>query len=369
MEFQLTNQQRKCFGISLIEPEWECIKLIKSPYDCYDSYAYLEGNTIRKLIQTGEQHYEERTLSETVSDDKIYLLPKTVKGKPVKLSSSTLDKRTPVGMVIAYANKYFSIYNATSGQGYYRSTTEELAPGNITEFQSWVGAWCAQTGEKELQDIQAFAAKGRVHQKYAEGDFFRFRIKRNLWGYGRILLNYDAMRKKKVAFWDILAGKPLVVAVYHLVTEEPISDIHLLAGVKMIPSQVIMDNIFFYSEAEIIGNRPIQPFEEDYPIHYGKSIRIGENTLNLQCGRLFKKLNHASELFRQSFHNNGIGFYFRVTLPVLLACIREQSNQPYWDWEKWDIDKDLRNPNLQQERKQIFAQFGLDADDYVRTQP
>ena len=36
---------------------------------------------------------------------------------------------------------------------------------------------------------------------------FRFPIDRRLYGYGRVLLNYDAMRKGNIPFWDVFMGK------------------------------------------------------------------------------------------------------------------------------------------------------------------
>jgi len=74
------------------------------------------------------------------------------------------------------------------------------------------------TTQEDLLNIAAFSAQPRQYVKFCEGDVFRFKINRRLYGYGRILLDYTLMRKKKESFWDVLAGKPLVCSVYHIAT-------------------------------------------------------------------------------------------------------------------------------------------------------
>ena len=84
-----------------------------------------------------------------------------------------------------------------------------------------------------------------------------------MYGYGRILVNYDKMRKDGVEFWDVFFGKPLCVAVYHMVTDRNDLTPAELVNYKMLPSQMIMDNCFYYGECEIIGNLPIDSDEDN----------------------------------------------------------------------------------------------------------
>ena len=370
--FELTNQQRACFGIEPVEAHWELIQLNPSPYDTDTSYAYVEGVRIHKYFRVSETSYVEFSMNEMLSDDRKYILPKTEKGKPVKLSAATLGKKTPIGMVFAWSREYLNIYSTTSEQNYYCSSAElpDLSLKTFPEFVAWLDKWCAETTAEDLADIQAFAARPRVHQKYREGDFFRYRIDRRHWAYGRILLNYDAMRKQKMEFWDVFFGKPLVVAVYRIMTHEPLDDIDRLAGLPMLPSQLIMDNHFYYGEAEIIGNKPLTPEEDNFPIHYGESKDSREKVLYLQCGRLCRKLPLGKPLFEWDFSHSGIGWSLDVRVPVLEACIRENSNRPFWEQPQWVQNQyDLRNPKLKAEREAVFRQFGLNAADYVREEP
>ncbi len=369
--FELNNHQRACLGLAPVETHWELIQLIPSPYDTDVSYAYIEGTRIHKYIRVSETSYMEYSMNEILSDDRKYILPKTDKGKPVKLSAATLGKKTPIGMAFTWSRDYLNIYSATSEQNYYRSSVDlpALSLKTMPEFLAWLDKWCAETTAGDLADAAAFAARPRAHQKFREGDFFRFRLDRLHWAYGRILLNFDLLRKQKIEFWDVFFGKPLVVAVYRTMTEEPMDDIEKLAGLPMLPSQLIMDNIFYYGEAEILGNKPLTPEEEDFPINYGMSKAIREKILYLQCGRLYRKKLLGTRLFEDDFSFCGIGFDIHIRISVLEACIRENSNRPYWEQPNfYYVLYDLRNPKLKAEREAVFKQFGLNAADYVKTE-
>lgn len=370
MLYELTNQQRLCLGLEPVGESWRIVDLPRSAYDDYDTRIYLDGNCVRKMILVGEKKYDELTMDETLSADEKFLLPKTAKGKPVKLSAATIGKRKGVGMAIGYDRDYLMIFNDNTQQTYYDNRGEGYPLKSLDDFKIWVDRWCAETSEADLADIQAFAARPRVHIAYKEGDFFRFRWNRKMWGYGRILLDYGKMRKDKAPFWDIFMGKALVISVYPIVTENPNLTIDDLAGRKALPSQLIADNRFFYGAYEIIGNRPLTAAEEDFPIHYGESLS-SERALYFQCGRTYLRLPNVKELSNgwPGYHYHGVGFNLNVDLPTVQACIREQSNRPYWSHPYHQVGRmndDLRHPALAKERAAIFRQLGLREEDFMK---
>lgn len=252
-----------------------------------------------------------------------------------------------------------SITNNTSRQSCYCSEYDDVTLDGFCALEKWLESWCKSPGEKEQLEIDEFANHKRIRQKYKEGDFFRFRINRNRYGYGRILLDFTKMRKEKKPFWDIFMGKPLCVAVYHIVTEHDDVKPTQLLGLPMLPSHMIMDNIFYYGECSIIGNAPITEAEQDYPIHYGNTISALEKGVRYQCGKTFVALDDEKELYNH-FRNGGIGWNLNVKLPILQKCIETHSNQPYWDlYDPYKVDQDLRNPKFSEEWKQIKLQLGI----------
>jgi hypothetical protein len=121
-----------------------------------------------------------------------------------------------------------------------------------------------------------------------------------------------------------------------------------------------MDNVFYYGECEIIGNMPLTEEERDYPIHYGRSIHHGEyNIIKYQCGRTYISIDGADEVC-EGFTNGGIGWDLHVSLPVLLKCIAEGTNMPYWNQQNfYRTREDLRNPKYWRELSLVRRQMGL----------
>lgn len=356
--FTLTNEQRKCFALKPINAQWECIEAKPSPYDQFKTYLYLDDDTIVKCILSGNSQYCEYELSEKVSPDKKYLLPKTTKGKPILLSSSTIQKRNGVGMRLNYIDRNIHLYNDKNECSYYFNSYLNDNVCDLQSFSNWVDAWCGETTDADRMDILRFSQQERRHIRYQEGDIFRFKIGRRLYGYGRILLDYDKMRKKKEPFWDILMSKPVVCSVYHIVTDRDDILVDELKHLCSLPSTIIADNSLFYGEYEIIGNLPITEYE-DYPIMYGNSIRVGEKAVCYQCGKIYQKIENGTALY-PDFKNNGVSFILNFTLEVLFQCIKEKSNAPYWEnyYPHW-VNQDLRNPKNENKLQQIKKQFGL----------
>ena len=357
--FLLTNEQRKCFGLLPVEADWECITAKPSPYDHYTTLLWLKGDTVVKCVQTGGSWYSERELREQVSPDRSRLLPKTAKGKPVILSSSTVDKRTGTGMRLHFQGKNVFLYSEPAQCSYFSDEYTWEGSRDVGNFGRWVEKWCAETTEADAAEAAHLARQERRHVRFREGDVFRFKIDRRLYGYGRVLVDYAGMRRRKEPFWDVMMATPVVCSVYHTVTERADVSAEELRGLRSLPSCIIWDNPLYYGEYEILGNLPITE-EEDYPILYGSSIRAGEDAVCWHCGKEYLRMEGAQELY-YGFHNIGTATRLLFTLDVLRQCIEAGSNAPYWENYRQfgHTDRDLRNPKFADRLQKIRAQFGM----------
>lgn len=355
----LTNEQRECFGLKPICKNWDCIEAKPSRNDHRKTIVYLDGDRIVKCITVGDSEYCEYELSEQVSLDREYLLPKTAKGKPVLLTASTIAKRKGVGLRLSFVSPgYISLYNLNTDWEYFSNYYSNDRSYDLDGFWKWIELWCAETTDADKADVLRFSEQKRKKAKYQEGDVFRFKIDRRLYGYGRVLLDYGKMRKNKEPFWDIIGYVPLVCSVYHIITERPDVTLDELKELGSLPSTFIADNSLYYGEFEIIGNLPISD-HEDYPIMYGNSIAITERAVCYQCGKIFRKIE-GEKAFYSDFRNNGIGFYLNIKEDVLRACIKEKSNMPYWNlYHEYATGRDLRNPKHKEILKKIQEQFNL----------
>lgn len=354
MKFELLNEQRVYLGLELIDEHWQSVKL------CDEQYLYFDGDIIRKSIVIRDNYYHESSLNERTIDNRRYLAPKTDNGKPVNLTSATLEKRTKNGTYFLYNERSILIGNYTTQKTFYYSGMAGVFCNDFIELSNWLNHWIQTTTAADLEDIKLFSSSRKKLQKYREGDFFRFRIDRGLYGFGRILLNYDRLRKENVIFWDILAGKPLVVKVYHLVSEDPNVHVGELKTLKAIPSQFIMDNIFYYGECEIIGYEELSDVELDFPIMYGRSISaLDPNMIVFQQGLVYRTIPIENGKIIGDFRNNGIGYDLKVNRDILQECQSSNSNNPYWNQNLYSLKSDLRNPKNEVYRKQILKQFNL----------
>lgn len=367
--YQFNNEQRRCFGLDQVEPHWKFIQLKTSHYDHHDAYAYVDGCVIKKCIFVSESQYYEYDYDDLLSDDLVYLLPKTNRGKPVKLSSATMMKRSNRGMAFAYYNHncdaYIDIYCADNRLGYYNSKFERLRFETFDEFVAWVEQWCAETTEEDIVEIEEIKNRPRVHIKFREGDVFRFRLTRRLYGYGRIIRDYQRLEKEKIPYYRDFLGTAVLCSVFLVATEDRCVSVDQLKGLKSLPSMRLNESLIYYGEYEIIGNIPITD-HEDYPYAYSRSLSFPDCHLKkilFQNGKDLLTIEGAEllPLSKDMFLYHGSGEVFKwLKLEVLLECIEKDSVVPYWDTPSVSVQEDLRNPKNADKLKAIREQFGLE---------
>lgn len=356
MLFELTNLERKYLGLELVKDTWEKVKIAE------DMYLYFDKNIIRKAIEVKKGYYLERKMDYETIENRTILLPKTNRGKPTKITPSLIRNKEGYGTYFTFYDKTVMIGNYTTQKEYYSTYRKEKEIKDFKGLREWIENWIKESTPEDLKDIEAFSNAKREHVSYKEGDFFRFKIDRRNYGYGRILFDMYKFEKAGNPSWRILFGRPLLVSIYHIVTKDPNISIEHLKTLKSLPSQYIMHNVFFYGECKIIGNLPIEEHEKDYPIMYGKSISaIDPNKIMLQIGPLYKEIELTkNNLISDKYKNNAIGFLLDYTKEELLECIKTNSNEPYWNCKDWGREYDLRNQKNKSIKEKVFKQFHIE---------
>lgn len=361
---ELTNEQRRCMGLEEVPSSWERVEMDE------EHIVFFDGDIIRKIIHVKEDAYHEYGLSAKTAQNRTVLCPKTSRGKEKKLTVLNLSKISGEGCYFHYSRGHVQIANYSTQITYYSSRMAGLSPMSVDELEKFLDRWVEETDDIKLAEVRAFSTAKRKHCKFKEGDFFRYKIDRTHFGYGRILLDVTRLRKQGIKHWDILMGKPLIIQVYHILAENLNVPPEELKQLKACPSQYIMDNIFYYGECEIIGNAPIQE-ETACPIMYGRSISgIEPDKIMFQCGDLYKEIPlEGNTVVPGSFLNNGIGWSINIDKNVLEACIQEDSNEPFWrNRDLYFLRGDLRNPKHKEALQQVLAQFGLSWKDIGESQ-
>ena len=361
--WQLTNAQRRCFGIAPVGEDWERVALPRSKYDDYDTVIWLDGDRVRYIVRHGEMLHIEHALDELLTPDGQFIVPKRSK-KPIRLSAATICKRSPVGMCLWYQRHDRSetgsvgLHNAAN-MNYYSSHVAGDRIGDMADFRRWVDDWCSATTEGDLEEATVFAALKTQTVKLQEGDIFRFRWTRGKWGYGRILLDYRLMRKQKIPFFDCLMGPPLAIEVFQIVTDDATLSVDEVLTHDAMPAQNIMDNALHFGEYEIIGHGPVpEDRDERCPIMYGRSFDVRENRIMYQQGRVFREQPGGKAIGGRDFRNCGIGWSIDVTMPEVLAC-KAQGLSTYWDKPHYQRERNLMNPAHAELLSAVREQMGV----------
>lgn len=367
--FELTNEQRKYLGLIPVEEHWELVK--------FDNgiYYYFEDDTIKKEIKVSKNYYHEAELNEKTAENRTMILPKTKRGKIKKFNYTATESFSPFGTYFTFSTDGVIIANYTSQRTYYSEIFSEKEKISLDDLKKWLDKWMKETTEEDLEEIEEFKNAKRKHCKFNEGDFFAFKISRREWCFGRILMDVSKLRKdenfKKNKNYGLanLMGKPLIIKVYHKISDNKNIDLKELSKCLALPSQAIMDNIFYYGEAIILGNLPLKPEENDMFISVSESISgIDKNIAYLQYGLIYReiplsdyeKLIKELKIGAQTLRREGIGFV--IDTYKLKECIEAKSNSPFWEKYKKHNVPDLKNPDHIELKRKIFKAFGLDAD-------
>ena len=368
LKFELTNEQRKYLGLIPVEEHWELIKFDNNVY------YYFEDDIIKKEITVSKNYYHEAELNEKTAENRTMILPKTARGKIKKFNYTATQSFSPFGNYFTFSTDGVIIANYTTQRTYYseRFSEKDISLDNLN---NWLDKWIKECTEEDLKEIEEFKNAKRKHCKFKEGDFFAFKISRREWGFGRILLDVAKLRKdknfEKNKNYGLahLMGKPLIIKVYHKISDNKNIDLKELSECLALPSQPIMDNIFYYGEAVILGNLPLKPEENDMFISVSESISgIDKNIAYLQYGLIYReiplsdyeKLIKDLKIGAQTLRREGIGFV--IDTYKLKECIEAKSNSPFWEKYKKHNVPDLKNPDHIELKRKIFKAFGLDAD-------
>ena len=367
--FELNNEQRKYLGLDPVEEHWELVKFDDN------IYHYFEGDTIKKEITVSENYYHESELNEKTVENRTMILPKTKRGKIKKFNYTAVQSFSPFGTYFTFSTDQVIIANYTTQRTYYSESFPESENITIDDLKKWLDTWIEDTTEEDLKEIEEFKNTKRKHCKFKEGDFFAFKLSRREWGFGRILLDVAKQHKnenfKKNKNYGLahLMGKPLIIKVYHNISDTKNIDLEELSRCHALPPQAVMDNIFYYGEAVILGNLPLRPEENDMFISVSESISATDPDIAyLQYGLIYKeiplsdylKLIKELNIGPQTLRREGIGFV--IDTYKLKECIEAKSNSPFWEKYKKKNVPDLKNPDHIELKRKVFKAFGLDAD-------
>ena len=362
--FELTNAQREYFGLDPIKKHWVAVPLQPDAYRPA-SIVYFDGNILKKHIVSTPEQYCETQYNEQTENRQI-LLPKTSKGKPVKLTASTLEQRKAAGIYLNISSETgVLIASHTTETTFYATRWVESNKRDGKTISASVDEFITQSPPKHLAEIANFKRRQKQRFKFKPGDYFRFKIQRDTFGFGRVLLDIAKIRKAGVLAKEhglnLIMGPPVLVQLYIFESKSPEIEISELAKKPKLPSDLMMDNLLLYGEFEIIGFEPLVEADFDFPISYGRSIDQRQ-VVFLQWGLIHRELplrkfdkflvadnpllpeGNPSRRNVNPYGYYSIGFRPRYGTISILRAIQNDSSYDFSKDDHFTSLFDLRNP-------------------------
>jgi hypothetical protein len=373
ISFELTNKQREYFGLDPIEDHWDRVLSLGDKRN-EETVLYFDGDIIKRhIISTQdcyqEYHYNDLTRNRTI------LLPKTAKGKEKKLTACVFAQQKPIGIYLTI-NSFgdLKIGNHNTQTTFYSTQWERRQKSEKVNITNIITEFIEQSPSNHLNEIKTFKNAKRKNIKYKVGDYFCFKLNRTEFGFGRLLLDINKARKKGLLprkhGLSMIMGPPLIIQLFAYKSSTKEIDISILDSKPKLPADIMMDNLLFYGEYEIIGHKELKETDFEFPISYGRTIDQREIVF-LQWGLIHKEL--PKEKFNKytvgekAYSQNPFGYYsigFRPTYDTI-DIVNTISNNGIFDFEKsshYVANKDLRNPKNNEIKRELLKVFGLDPD-------
>lgn len=392
----LTSEERKYLALSDLSGDWDRMVFCSKTNLWYTRVsAFFDGDTIVKVISETKklldedsvvyEHYEEYD-TKLATSERSKLLPLTSRGKPKPLSASSINAVTPFGCRFAIIcrseeDTIICLDNLRSHKifpiGESDATAAIRSEADFHDFMSYYISTCR---DDYFDKLQSFKNSRKVTIKYKPGDIFRMELDRTHYSYGII----TGTVKKFLAMPELperhslrqLMMVPIMVRLYHLVTEDPSLTASELQNVPLGRLIIVGDNDIIWGTHAIVDHKPLAPedlefnfictkiisysphatlFTQDMLMHDGM-IPAQEYTLYIEWGFAQTSLRYDQLSDKlKSFLSDYSSPHGGVKLSIdPYAAVPDEKHRQYYYYKK-----NLLNPENQEMLNEIFACLGL----------
>jgi hypothetical protein len=252
--YELTNNQRKYFGLSLVADDWEKAKLSDT------ITVYYQGNKIVKVLNYSSGYFEYDTHIET--KHRQILLPKTPNGKEQKLTVAKILKIKGSGIQFSgsFQGGDIHVYDNRRNLFFIKSFSEDGDIKSYSDIEKWITSYLSKIPTDYFDWLNKELSQKRLRLKIKEGHIVAFKITRGQYGFARILLDVFAQRQKgEIASPNLYWFHPrsLIVAPYAYYADTLQIDIDKLVNKKTLPTLCIFDLDVYRGEMPIVGHKPL----------------------------------------------------------------------------------------------------------------
>ena len=356
--FRLTNEQRPYFGLNLIDKQWDEVEIKVG------TTAFYDGDVIRKIItwqNYGQYEYKEFD-TELITRDRVFVLPKTAKGKEKKITPSNLLSVPPTGCCIYIAlqvsNFESHVYAYSPKNHIDLPIADAEGLKSIADIKEWLDNYIKTCPDNYFDKVKKMRTMPHRTIKYNVGDIFRFEIDRENYGYGLIIGKIRELIKQglfpKGHPMHNAMMIPLLIRLYVIKTKDSNLSVDEISKNKLLPVDLMCDSEIIWGSHDIIGHKTLCQDDIDFPMQMiclfnEKNIK----TLYFGWGTGLKTTENVKDLpdvIKEGyFRNDGVAF----SLPtyILKRVLQGQS--------EYNKHVDLLHPENTKLKSMIFEMLDL----------
>jgi hypothetical protein len=254
--YELTNDQRKYFGLNTVANNWKKQALNDTVI------IYFNKNKIVKVLnyQWGYVEYD----TDINTKEKLLLLPKTSKGKEQKLTVAKLLKEKGSGIRFSgsFEGGGIQIYDNRRNVVFIKSYPGESPIQSFGDIDDWIATYISNLPSDYFDWLKAEISKNKQKIQVIQGTIIAFKISQKEYGFARVLSeNYGLF-------------KSLIVAPYAFIANSLQVDINYLLDKKMLPAIYVSDIEIYRGSLPIVGYKPLSNEEKQIVLPQGSSISI-----------------------------------------------------------------------------------------------
>lgn len=145
LAWQPTNEQRTALGLAPVEPHWTLQEVPCGLLAMCETYAYLDGRRVMRVISAGEGCYTEVCVDAALTEEG-RIAPVKPDGKSVPLTAANLHKRRHRGVSLTFdATRYDTVIRVQDHDARRERLCVRL-PQRMSneEFAAWVASRCKE---------------------------------------------------------------------------------------------------------------------------------------------------------------------------------------------------------------------------------
>jgi hypothetical protein len=252
--YELTNNQRKYFGLSLVSGNLDKVQMSNT------IFMYYEGDKIVKVLDYTSGYWEYDV--DIATKQRQILLPKTARGKEQKLTVPRILKIKGSGIQFSGSFKGggIHVYDNRRNLFFIKSFAEDGDIKNYNDIENWVTNYINKVPDNYFDWLKKELSQKRLKIKIKEGDIIAFKVAHGEFGFARILLDvFSEVQKGDIIRPELhwVHPRSLIVAPYAYYYDSLQIDINELINRKTLPALCIFDLDVYRGEMPIVGNKPL----------------------------------------------------------------------------------------------------------------